>query len=92
MMTAEGSVALELILLKEGRHHDPHYFLGLHKGVIRLWRPGADQIFLEVKGEIVQANQVNALGLFEYTPQTPITPNDYRVFHQSGLLAHDPYS
>jgi 1,4-alpha-glucan branching enzyme len=91
MMTAEGSSALELALLKEGRHHNPHHFLGLHNGVIRLWRPGADQIYLEVKGRVVQANKVSE-GLFEYTSQTPITPNDYRVFHPSSLLAHDPYS
>ena len=37
--------------------YDPHRFLGLHDGEIRLWRPGAAQVFLEVRGEIVEARR-----------------------------------
>ncbi|MBS0655968.1 MAG: hypothetical protein JSR46_09340, partial [Verrucomicrobia bacterium] len=38
--------------------HEPHAILGLHNfdkahNVIRLWRPGAEKVFLEVRGEIV---------------------------------------
>lgn len=87
-----GKDSPDLLLLAEGRHYDPHRFLGLHNGVIRLWRPGADKIYLEVLGQIVEAAKVDDLGLFEYICQKPIGPHDYRVYFPSGLLAHDPYS
>ncbi len=81
----------------QGTHHDPHRFLGLHpyhdgKKVIRLWRPGANSIYLEVDGKRVQATQVHPAGVFEYVVPENTTPLDYRVFYQSGLLAHDPYA
>lgn len=79
-----------------GTHHDPHHILGLHKyadgkKVIRLWRPGAHEVFLEVFGQIVQAAKVHDAGMFEYLVPGNATVHDYRVFHQSGMLAHDPY-
>lgn len=96
MMTIKASQSPELVLLAEGRHHDPHHFLGLHETlsgqVIRLWRPGGNQISLEVLGKIVEAEKISELGLFEYTPKEKLKPNDYRIYHQSGLLAHDPYA
>lgn len=92
MMTTKSNGSPELALLVEGRHHDPHHFLGLHGQVIRLWRPGAEKIYLEVKGEIVEAEKVGADSLFEYTVKEPITGADYRIYHQSGLLAPDPYA
>lgn len=80
----------------EPKHYNPHALLGLHKTnqtqIIRLWRPGADKIYLEVLGEIVQAEKMDENGLFEYALKTPISPADYRIFHQNGQLAHDPYS
>lgn len=80
-----------------GDHYDPHTILGLHdfvkgKKVIRLWRPSAHQTFLEVFGEIVEATKVHEAGIFEYMVPGDTMANDYRVYHQSGLLAHDPYS
>ena len=96
MITTKGSQSPELALLAEGRHHDPHHFLGLHETgvgqVIRLWRPGADTVFLEVLGKIVQATKVSELGLFEYIPAQPIEKDQYRIYHPSGLLASDPYA
>lgn len=87
------------LLLKviHGEHHDPHYVLGLHENgkggkVIRLWRPGANQIFLEIYGEIVEAQKVHEAGIFEYPVSADFMPHDYRVFHQNGMLAHDPYA
>jgi 1,4-alpha-glucan branching enzyme len=76
--------------------HNPHHFLGLHevqgKGrVIRLWRPDADEVYLEVKGEIIQAKRLGYGGVFE-VEASGIEALDYRVYHNSGLLAHDPYS
>jgi 1,4-alpha-glucan branching enzyme len=96
MMSTKGNGSPDLALLSERRHHDPHHFLGLHDTptgqVIRLWRPGAASIHLEVLGRVVEAERVSELGLFEYTPLQRITSDDYRIYHTSGMLAHDPYS
>lgn len=77
--------------------HDPHTFLGLHSDrpgekVIRIWRPGAEKIQLEVYGKLVDAEKVHEAGIFEYHLPETATYKDYRLFHQNGLLAHDPYS
>lgn len=83
--------------LISGDLYDPHILLGLHglsneKKVIRLWRPGAHQIYLEVFGQIVEATKIHDAGLFEYIVPADTMANDYRIYHQSGLLAHDPYA
>lgn len=83
--------------LMAGDDHDPHRLLGLHRSVdgnkvIRLWRPRAQKIYLEVFGNIVEAVRVDDAGLFEYAVPDNTGPKDYRVYHQSGLLAHDPYA
>ncbi len=81
--------------LDRGCHHQPHAFLGLHDTpegqAIRLWRPGASEIHLEVLGSMVEAKCVDARGLFVYVPSTKILSSQYRIYHRSGLLAHDPY-
>lgn len=82
----------DLSLFSGGRHHDPHRVLGLHSQEIRLWRPGALQIHLEVLGGIVEAKRVSDEGLFLYKLKKKIGPLDYRIYHQSGKLGHDPYS
>lgn len=84
------------------QHHDPHQFLGLHAldektKIIRLWRPGATSVHIEVFGNVVSMTKVdpanlNEAGLFEYIVPASTTFLDYRVYHQSGLLAHDPYA
>lgn len=85
----------EVVALAESRHHDPHHILGLHeKGgrqVIRLWRPGGEKIYLEVLGKVVEAERVNERGVFEYALPQKIALTDYKIYHQNGLLAHDPY-
>lgn len=78
-------------------HPDPHSILGLHphfhgNKVIRVWRPTAEVTYLEVFGEIVQAKKMTQGGIFEYVVPGHTTRQDYRVFHSSGLLAHDPYA
>ena len=78
-------------------YHDPHVILGLHQEqpgqkIIRLWRPGAQKVYLELFGQIVEARKVNDVGLFEYTAPENTTYKDYRVYHQNGLLAQDPYA
>ncbi|MDP1836313.1 MAG: 1,4-alpha-glucan branching protein GlgB [Chlamydiales bacterium] len=80
--------------LIEGHQYDPHRLLGLHDNgqTIRVWRPGASEVFLEVKGQDVKATRVHEAGLFEYRLPSGITYVDYRVYHSSGLKAHDPYA
>lgn len=78
-------------------HHQPHAVLGLHPyfegdQVIRLWRPGAKQVFLEVFGHIVEARQIHEAGIFECIVPSHTTYLDYRVYHQNGMLAQDPYA
>ncbi len=73
------------------RVQNPHSALGLHHDVIRLYRPGWHEAFIEFQGKIVQAFPVGD-GFFEYAVPKGTKPSDYRVFHTSGLLAHDPYA
>ena len=87
----------QILLLQEGKHHNPHAILGLHNHiggnkVIRLWRRNPIQIFLEVNGSIVEAVRIHHAGLFEYVVRVSAGPLDYRIFHQNGLFAHDPYA
>lgn len=87
----------ERLRLAYGEHWDPHTILGLHSyvpgsKVIRLWRPGAWELNFELAGQIVQAHRVDELGLFEYIVPETVSYADYRVYHQNGQLAHDPYA
>lgn len=82
--------------LHNSSRHDPHIVLGLHSfdsthKVIRIFRPDAPHIHLEVKGEIVEAKKVHDSGLFECVVPKETTYTDYRIFYHSGLLAYDPY-
>lgn len=94
---APAHIRQALMRLWNGESYDPHQFLGLHidpsgHQVIRVWRPGARQLFLEVHGETVEAQVVHESGLFEYQLNGPTTFQDYRVYQHNGLLAHDPYT
>ena len=76
--------------------HDPHQLLGLHgdgsSSIIRVYRPGASEVFVEVLGKILPAKRISDEGVFEVTLSQKIGPLDYRIYHSCGLLAHDPYS
>lgn len=81
----------------EKRHGCPHSFLGLHphsekRQIIRLYRPGASEIYLEVDGKTRKTRCVDKDGLFACIVSKKITNQDYKIYHQNGLLAHDPYS
>ncbi|MCC6127806.1 MAG: 1,4-alpha-glucan branching enzyme, partial [Chlamydiae bacterium] len=86
---------LDIDWLDQGIHHQPHAFLGLHDSLggqlIRLWRPGAEKVYLEVLGGIVEAKRLDERGLFVYFPSSRINSTDYRVYHTSGQLSFDPY-
>lgn len=76
--------------------HHPHGQFGLQDTptgqIIRLWRPGAEWIDLEVLGKIVKAKREGDEGIFTYVPENKIGAHDYRIYHRNGLLAHDPYA
>jgi len=83
--------------LLAGEAYDPHQLLGIHplsekEQVIRLWRPGAEQIFLKIQGQDVAAAQVHQAGLFEVVVPKGIEQRDYQVFHRNGISGHDPYT
>lgn len=96
-MTLDAEFAHHLSLVFSSEFHDPHRILGLHDAydsqkVIRLYRPGAEEVHLEVFGKSISAKRLDDAGLFECTVPNSTTARDYRVYHQSGLLAHDPYA
>ena len=96
-MTLDADFAHHMSLVFSSEYHDPHRILGLHdaydgKRVIRLFRPGAEEVYLEVFGKTVSAVRLDDAGLFEYLVPGNTTLRDYRVYHQSGLLGHDPYA
>jgi len=87
----------EMLEVLRGDHGDPHHFLGLHpffndKQVICLYRPGAQTLFVEVQGKMHPARRVHEAGFFDLIVDCNITYSDYRIYHQNGLLAHDPYA
>ncbi len=92
----ESEYLAEMAQIVQGRHWDPHHFLGLHsfekKQVIRLYRPGATEVYLQVLGKTVSAKKVHEAGIFEYYPEKRIGHKDYKIYHQSGLSAEDPYA
>jgi 1,4-alpha-glucan branching enzyme len=76
---------------------NPHASLGLHsvsdtEACIRLWRPGASEVYFELAGQIVQAEPSTQPGIFEYSVAQRCGCKDYRIYLQDGSLAHDPYS
>lgn len=82
--------------LLNGDLHDPHTLLGLHETpdgkVVRLWQPGAQQLFFELNGKMQEATHLHPAGLFECPVPPDTTPLSYRIYHPNGLLAHDPYA
>ena len=96
LSTAEEAKGLvEALTVRE--RYDPHHVLGLHPTasgaqVIRLFRPGAVEMHVEVRGVVHGMHQIHPDGLFEFPVPSDLKPTDYRVFHTSGLLAHDPYA
>lgn len=86
----------EALRITHGDDWNPHHYLGLHEHisgkVIRLWRPGAKKVHFELKGHFVEAKKIQEAGLFEYEVGEDVHFRDYRVYHQNGLLAHDPYA
>jgi 1,4-alpha-glucan branching enzyme len=86
-----------LNLVFNAEHYDPHAILGLHdyfhdQKVIRVWRPGAQDVYIELFDEVVSMRRVDETGFFEFVVPKHTTFKDYRVWHKNGLLAYDPYA
>ena len=76
---------------------NPHSYLGLHpfdedSNVIRLYRPGADAIYIQLRNQPFRANKISEEGIFECIVPKEISFLDYQIYHQNGLLSFDPYS
>ncbi len=87
----------ELSQIVHGDHWDPHHLLGLHsyfkdKKIIRIWRPSAPEVFIELFGKTHHTRKIHAAGVFDIIVPGETTHRDYRIYHQNGLLAEDPYS
>jgi len=77
--------------------YDPHAVLGIQTSdsgqrVVRVYRPGAKRLYIELFGYVVEMSCVHKAGLFEVPVVDHITSKDYRIYHTNGLLAHDPYA
>ena len=97
LIQADPAYLSEMAHLVKGEHWDPHHFLGLHplnnnQQIIRIYRPGATEVYLQVLGKNVAARKVHEAGLFDYVSEIPITYKDYKIYHQNGLCAEDPYA
>lgn len=71
---------------------DPHSFLGLHEGVIRLYRPDMEEVLVEVDGKPLEMEKVHDEGIFELKVREDLTLLDYRIYHKNGLVDFDPYA
>lgn len=86
----------DLTLLVSGRQSNPHGILGIvpetpEQDRIILFRPGAEEVVVEFQGEIQYAHPYHS-GVFSLSVPKGVGLQDYRVYHQNGLLAHDPYA
>jgi 1,4-alpha-glucan branching enzyme len=93
----DGVFLAEIEALTQGRHYNPHQILGLHpyfdgKKAIRLWRPGASEVFIEVKGQVHSMRSIHDAGFFELIVDGATVWSDYKVYHHNGALEHDPYA
>ncbi|WP_213357964.1 1,4-alpha-glucan branching protein GlgB [Chlamydiifrater phoenicopteri] len=98
----------EVEKLCRGESDSPHSILGLQplstkggaEAVIVLFRPGAQKVSLQILEEVVEATKVQEVpGLFFYKlPEKLVKASsslgnfDYKIYHENGLLAHDPYA
>lgn len=84
-------------MIFHGEYHDPHSVLGVHtldngRKVVRVWRPGASHVHIELFGNIVELSRVHHAGLFECEVPNDTIYRDYRVYHTDGTLSYDPYA
>lgn len=87
-----------LALALEHGFIDPFAWLGIHReagnkgAVVRIWRPGAKELHIDVKGESFDVPQVHPSGIFEWRCEEGLEGSDYCIWHNGGLCSRDPYS
>lgn len=99
MLTTRPSMHLKGFVDQLESHacYNPHHRLGLHQvceetQVIRVFRPGASFLYLEIEGEQLSMRRVDERGLFECVVGSDVTVEKYQVYHPSGFLSYDPYA
>ena len=99
MLVEQATVNLQedVMRLQKGLHSEAHKILGCHPekdegSVIRLWRPGAKEIYIQIKGQVVPLNCIDPSGLFEIVWSSALSHEDYQVYHSDGSLGYDPYA
>jgi 1,4-alpha-glucan branching enzyme len=90
------NVEEEIDLLAQGKNPHPHSVLGLQPDgegrIIRLWRPGEEEAFIELFGKKERLERIHEGGVFALAVPIHTTHLDYRVTHPNGLVDHDPYA
>ncbi len=87
----------EVEALAGRRHVSPHGLLGLHplpsgKKEIRLWRPGAREIYIQIRQKLVQLQRAHSAGLFTLEVPGNLKSTEYQVYDFRGRLHQDPYT
>jgi 1,4-alpha-glucan branching enzyme len=86
-------VAEDVQRLLAGTNASPHSVLGLHEGVVRVWRPDATAVTILCEGREIEAVQLHPAGLFAAQLKNS-AHTDYRVRVQYGdavFELDDPY-
>jgi 1,4-alpha-glucan branching enzyme len=85
---------LETYNLSHFSLHDPHILLGRHHfddchDVFVAYRPGFQDCYIQLDAELVMMQRSSQSGFF--IEKIPKSAKEIKVYHASGLLAHDPY-
>ncbi|MGH9188460.1 MAG: 1,4-alpha-glucan branching protein GlgB [Acidimicrobiales bacterium] len=86
-------VDAEAAALAEGRHSDPHRFLGRHGQTVRAWRPDATEVDLVLPTERRPMKKAHPAGVFMAT-KVDADDGDYRfdvAYGADRFLVDDPY-
>jgi 1,4-alpha-glucan branching enzyme len=94
-MKTANKISFERLL--DNRLKNPHEVLGLHdhggkEKIIRLWRPEAAEVQIELFGQLAGMQKVHPSGLFVLTVPKETTRLDYRIRNDRNEWVFDPYA
>lgn len=73
-------------------HSNPHAVLGIKDDrTIVQYRPGSDSAEIILFDQRTPLERIDNCGLFAIEVKEILTPTDYKVIHQDGTVAYDPY-
>lgn len=78
--------------LVSGSHLNPHLVLGPKKDGIYFFKPGFDELYIEVRGQKVKTKKIDHSGIFFHPSKDHLLINEYKVYQRSGELTFDPYA